>query len=218
VNLKYNEFFDENSYSLPRLANGYKGDELPKLSVPIFVPKPTPPTHSSSSNFPSSTHPALLNKHSRSVERGSDDGDNASMVSDLTGNEGGGSGRRSFQEGGKRNNSYTGGSGSGSARKMTRKSIFDTTQLAMNAGNIAGRNMLSGNMCEYIKEECVESGEVEQLKEQSCADQFALLGWQVNISVLSILFVSLFFLFSFAPCFLLYFIFSISLSILSFFV
>jgi hypothetical protein len=183
VNLKYNEFFDENSYSLPRLANGYKGDELPKLSVPVFIPKssssstPPLPYSSSPSNFPSSTHPALLNKQSRSMDRQSDD-DNASLVSDLTGNEGG-SGRRSFQEGGKRNNSYSAGNGAGSGRRMTRKSIFDTKQLAINAGNIAGRNMLSGNMCEFIKEECVEGGEAEQVKEQSCVDPFVLLGWQV---------------------------------------
>lgn len=34
VNLKFNEFLDEGNYSIPRLANGYKGEILPVFKVP----------------------------------------------------------------------------------------------------------------------------------------------------------------------------------------
>ena len=34
VNLKFNEFLDEGNYSIPRLANGYKGESPPVFKVP----------------------------------------------------------------------------------------------------------------------------------------------------------------------------------------
>lgn len=35
INLNFNDFLDENSYSLPRLNNGYKGETIPQISIPI---------------------------------------------------------------------------------------------------------------------------------------------------------------------------------------
>lgn len=179
MNLKNNEFFDENSYSLPRLANGYKGEEIPTLMIPV-VKHVTPPSSTSMtrsgkvSNFPTSVHQKSTDRLSTGSGGGSDD--NASVVSELTERRDSDVGRRGSADGG------GGGNKKNTTRKMTRKSIFDTTQLAINAGNIAGRNMLSGDMCVFIKEESVDGGIAEQLKEASISDPYVLLGWQVSVS------------------------------------
>ncbi len=128
------------------------------------------------SSFPSATGPSPSKKPERSVSR-DDDGDNDSVVSELTMRDSeqglGAASRRGSTDKDKK----------GGGRRMTRKSIFDTSQLAINAGNIAGRNLLSGNMCEYIKDECIPGSEAEQLKDASTKDPYLLLGWQVRFSL-----------------------------------
>lgn len=180
INLKNNEFFDENSYSLPRLANGYKGEEILPMAVPVpAAAKPPPePMNKSARNFPTSGPPVAANGKDNSpsssaklVHRSSFNDDNESVISELT------TDRRDSDVG---RNSFTDGTKK-PPRKMTRKSIFDTSQLAINAGNIAGRNLLSGNMCDYIKEESVDGTAAEQLKEASTVDPHILLGWQISL-------------------------------------
>ncbi len=105
--------------------------------------------------------------------------DNESVISELTtGND---SRRGSMDDaGGSRRASIN--DPSKAKRRMTRKSIFDTSQMAMNAGNIAGRNLLSGNMLEFIKEDSLEGTAAEALKEESVNNPHAILGWQVSLS------------------------------------
>jgi len=101
-----------------------------------------------------------------------DDTDNASMVSELT------SGTQ------QRRDSFNGDNQKANAakRRMTRKSIFDTSQFAMTAGNIAGRNLLTADMLEYIREECVDTIIAEDIRTASIQNPQILLGWQIAIT------------------------------------
>jgi hypothetical protein len=197
--LKNNEFYDENSYSLPRLANGFKGDELMPMVVPVVAqPKVREDSHQTSAlmkgsmkvkSFPNSTvgsshHSGSGNNNgNRSgnnspteetmrLRSTSGAGDEASIISDLTNDQ-------------QRNSMSMTSGGIGSKRhsgtkKLSRKSMFDTSQLAINSGNIAGRNLLSGTMCEFSKDESVDGTIAEMLKKDSVEDPLALLGWQVK--------------------------------------
>lgn len=147
------------------------------VPVPATAKPPAEPLTKSGRNFPTSGPPAAAGNGkdgspsgAKLVTRSSFNDDNESVISELT------TDRRDSDVG--RSNSFT---DKRPARKMTRKSIFDTSQLAINAGNIAGRNLLSGNMCEYIKEESVDGTAAEQLKEASIVDPHVLLGWQISL-------------------------------------
>ena len=50
-----------------------------------------------------------------------------------------------------------------------------------NGGAIAGRNLLSGDMLEYLQNENVSSEEAQELKNTAAEDPSVLLGWQVGI-------------------------------------
>ncbi len=150
---------DESSYSLPRLANGYKGDEIPILHVPVPAkPKEHP-------------KPALID-------------DNMSIYSEVTMDHrlsGSNPNRRPSGTDMLETGSVADTHKTSTKRKLNRKSIFDTSQHAMNAGNIVGRNMLSGNMLEYIRDECVDGKTANGLKDASGDNPHVLLGWQVSI-------------------------------------
>lgn len=88
----------------------------------------------------------------------------------------------------RRNSSIT--SNSGLAKKLSkprmhRKSVFDTSGMGFNGGAIAGRNMLSGSMLEYIREECVDSATADAVKAESVHNPSILLGWQVCMILFS---------------------------------
>lgn len=80
--------------------------------------------------------------------------------------------------------SFTGNAGAAGQnalkqRRIQRKSIFDTSQLAMTAGNIAGRNLLTADMLEYSREYSADSVAVGELRTSSILNPAILLGWQV---------------------------------------
>lgn len=164
--MKYSEFLDESTYSLPRLNNGFKGETVPPFTVPVPV-KEQPKKERASIGGGGITD-----------RRGSVDsmGDNESVMSELT-IDNNASRRVSLD-------SVAGSTkvGGGAAkRRMTRKSIFDPNTLAINAGTIAGRNLLSGNMLDYIKEECVDAKIAQEIKDASVDQPHILLGWQVSL-------------------------------------
>lgn len=67
-------------------------------------------------------------------------------------------------------------------RKITRKSVLPNPAAAgYNGGAIAGRNLLSGDMLEYVQNENVSNDEAQELKNTAAEDPTALLGWQVCI-------------------------------------
>lgn len=69
----------------------------------------------------------------------------------------------------------------GSAKKkLARKSFFDTSQLAMNEGTVVGRNLLSSEMLEFVKELSVDNQSAEAIRQASVEDPNILLGWQVS--------------------------------------
>ena len=63
---------------------------------------------------------------------------------------------------------------------MQRKSIFDQSKMGYSGGDVAGRNLLSGDMLDYIPEENVDNPTADGLKTASTEDPTVLLGWQVS--------------------------------------
>lgn len=206
VNLKFTEFLDENGFSLPKVANGYIGDEIVPMQIPVpskspavsripqHQPFPTNPstrtiTMTSSSSNNNLQHRSSFNSDiDGTVGRVSEDGDNNSVVSELTLDNastlggGGGAARRgsSLMQPRRSTDSMTSQQGVGAAavgggrppRKVQRKSVFDVS---------SGRRLINAQMLEYIKEECIDSEGVDAVIERSAEDPSILLGWQVRI-------------------------------------
>jgi hypothetical protein len=104
--------------------------------------------------------------------------DNSSVVSDLTHDTTDGSMRRPLA---KRGSGTSAHGSSGHFTKPHRKSLFDTSGMAFNGGAIAGRNLLSGTMLDYIREECVDGKTADGIKEEAGPNPGVLLGWQVRL-------------------------------------
>jgi hypothetical protein len=204
--LKFNDFLDEGSYSLPRVANGFKGEELPSLKIPVAAklpppaptpsqpsaqstalnkifsfgtsPSPSPPTTAATSSAftpHNSNGSTAVTRKTSGISDIDDVADNTSVVSELTTNT---AARRPSNELGTASSRTQ--ATTNAKRRMTRKSIFDTSQFAMNAGNIIGRNLLSGDMLDYIREECVDTATADELRNASVMNPQVLLGWQVR--------------------------------------
>lgn len=90
-------------------------------------------------------------------------------------------------------------------RTIARKALLNNSQLGYNGGSIQGRNLLSGDMLDYLPEENIDSVTADALKISSQGDPCVLLGWQVrNISLFQLSFYKIIYYTSF--CMLLYFI------------
>lgn len=196
VNLKFTEFLDENGFSLPKVANGYIGDEINPMQIPIPVkksivpfagrqPHPFVPAASTRSAYAST----MGNQQSRSSftsdidgPRMSEDNDNSSVVSELTLDNastfGGANRRGSAMLQPRRSTDSVTSQGisantigsSRPARKVQRKSVFEVS---------SGRRLINSQMLEYIKEECVDAEAADAVIERSAEDPTILLGWQV---------------------------------------
>lgn len=78
VNVRYGDFLDEGSYSLPRVGQGYKGDgEVPQFTIPLLLPNlPEPPASAAARpmqsipEFPTASLPASSSS-SKKDRRGS---------------------------------------------------------------------------------------------------------------------------------------------------
>lgn len=155
---------------------------------------PTPPIEP----VTDSTHPAP-------VRRGSDNAmnDNDSVMSDITTNSNAAhtlhskapAARRSSLNvlmgltslgNTSRNGSFTENNGATAngghvPRKIARKSVLVSPGSAgYNGGAIQGRNLLSGDMLEYVENENVDLEAAQALKNASVDDPAVLLGWQVK--------------------------------------
>lgn len=110
-------------------------------------------------------------------------GDNESVVSELTATDTNASTHRALRRGSGLG-SFTSNNTTSNANpkaRIHRKSLLDVNELPMSGGNITGRNLLSGNMLDYIKDECVDNKEAMQLKKDSVDNPLCLLGWQVSL-------------------------------------
>jgi hypothetical protein len=199
--LKYTEFLDENGFSLPKVANGYIGDEIQPMQIPV-------PVKSSSSLSNRAPFNSFQNGQAQSasairptngnalqprisfsdidggITRVSEEGDTNSVVSELTTDN-------MSTAGTKRGNSMLiprrstdsvtsqGIAAVGSSRptrRIQRKSVFDVS---------SGRRLINSSMLEYVKDECVDMEAADSIILRSAEDPAVLLGWQVcyrNIS------------------------------------
>lgn len=171
INLKAGDFLDEGNYSLPRTTNGYKGDDIPIFSVALprvsKIQKPLimqqRPSNLSDSNF-------------------SNYNDNESVLSEITEDI---SPMSLQQHPASRNNSFVGSvtGGTGGKRAARKKSFFDGSQLGYSGGTIVGRNLLSGNMLDFIKEESLDHAAANHVIEESNSNPGILLGFQISLEV-----------------------------------
>jgi hypothetical protein len=201
LNLKFGEFLDESSYLLPRSATGFKGEIIPTFTLTVPVKSDTslssPPPVASAVPRPSTCGGLAQGRRGNSCESMDlTTLDNNSVISELTSelpaqrqgsllsDRGSLEASNSQWETGStasaasRHNSVT---SSARKRPVPRKSIFDTAQLPMNEGNIAGRNLLSGDMLSYQREESVDNSTAEALKRAAGDDPSSLLGWQISM-------------------------------------
>lgn len=122
--------------------------------------------------------------------RGSEDNDSNSVVSELTYDNtstvGGGSNRRgsALMQPRRSTDSMTSQGIAASTtgrppRKIQRKSVFEVS---------TGRRLINAQMLEYIKEECVDSEAADAVIERSAEDPTVLLGWQVRLPWLAMIY------------------------------
>lgn len=194
--MKYNEFLDENGFSLPKVANGYIGDEIKPLPIPVPVKRISPLSNRVSNNSFRSGHlhnvpsartingsflqprSSFTSDIDAGITRVSEEGDTNSVISELTTDN-----MTTF--GAKRGNSMLqprrstdsvtsqGIAAVGSSRpirKIQRKSVFDVS---------SGRKLINSSMLEYIKDECVDIEAADAIILRSAEDPTVLLGWQV---------------------------------------
>eukprot|EP01039_Chlorochromonas_danica_P001319 gene1319-1441_t len=189
VNIKYNDFLDEANFSLPRSSSGFKGDAVPQFEIPSKACIASSPSPALSSN-----HSANLMSKSSFVSLASDSGlqDSDSIISDISvepvrpfgAAEKALNGSSAYNQWEVESVTSTGSvarRASNSKKKIPRKSIFDTSQMAMNEGTVAGRNMLTEDMLAFMKEESVDNHEAETLKVASVENPTVLLGWQISM-------------------------------------
>lgn len=201
INLKYSEFLDESSFSLPKVSNGYVGDSIAVMSIPVPVkmPPPRPAGNGVASRNPSITYGQqavprtsftngiLPSQPEGSVRRTSFgevsvDNDSGSVVSELTTDNVshfGGSNNNSGHQIRRPSASQMSATGNLLAsgqprppRKVQRKSVFEVS---------VGRKLINAAMLEYIKEECIETEAADALLMRSVEDPFVLMGWQVDL-------------------------------------
>jgi hypothetical protein len=197
INLKYTEFLDENGFSLPKVANGYIGDEIQPMQIPV-------PVKSSSSLSNRAPFNSFQNGQAQSasairptngnalqprisfsdidggITRVSEEGDTNSVVSELTTDN-------MSTAGTKRGNSMLiprrstdsvtsqGIAAVGSSRptrRIQRKSVFDVS---------SGRRLINSSMLEYVKDECVDMEAADSIILRSAEDPAVLLGWQIEL-------------------------------------
>jgi len=173
INLKFTEFLDENQYSLPRLALGYKGNFIPPFTIPV------PASHH---------HQGVGHVWSNSSDVTTDNDDNYHQ-SQPTLQVGVGiayinnrkTDRNSFASSSSNaadydeNNNHHQSTTTTMQRKMQRKSIFGDHM------NSTASHLLNASMLEYIREECLDANSCRQLKQKSVNDPHILLGWQIAL-------------------------------------
>lgn len=188
INIKYNDFLDEANFSLPRSSSGFKGETIPQFEIPAKSCIPISPALSSnhSANLMSKSSFASL-----ASENGVQDSDSISDIS-IEPVRPSGAAEKALNGSSAYNlweveSVTSAGSAarraSNSKKKIPRKSMFDTSQMAMNEGTVAGRNMLTEDMLAFMKEESVDNHEAETLKVASVENPTLLLGWQVGTAV-----------------------------------
>jgi len=167
------QFLDENQYSLPRLASGYKGNFIPPFTIPV------PAGHH---------HQGVGHVWSNSSDETTDNDDNYHQsqptlqvgvgIADINNRK---TDRNSFASSSSNaadydeNNNHHQSTTTTMQRKMQRKSIFGDHM------NSTASHLLNASMLEYIREECLDANSCRQLKQKSVNDPHILLGWQIAL-------------------------------------
>lgn len=184
INAKYGDDVDREHFTFIKVAQGYKGNAIPKFSIPV-------------------EHKAQYVEGDMSYFRAEDDDISEISMFSAGYDKSSGDNYLSRDSYGSMHDLNVGVIRRGSAthsidnvsvtsenrhkKQVARKSLFgSTSDMGYTQGTIAGRNMLTNPMMlEYIKEESIETKAATDLKLQAVSEPAILLGWQVGVVLVS---------------------------------